>query len=92
MTETQTCPHISRKPYPIPLKHHKFMKEEIKNVLEARLIERFMCPCVVPIIVVPRKRKPEAPVAETKKLVIAYCELNKKMPKVQIHKQNQEAF
>ena len=33
-------PPVTSKPYPLPLKQHKFIKEEIKNFLEAGLIER----------------------------------------------------
>ena len=51
-------PLIISKPYPLPLKHHNFVKEEIVNLLEAGLIERTMSPYAVPIIVVPRKSKP----------------------------------
>ena len=32
-------PPVASKPYPVPLKHHQFVKEEIKNLLEAWLIE-----------------------------------------------------
>ena len=28
-------PPIESKPYPLPLKHHKFVKDEIENLLEA---------------------------------------------------------
>ena len=59
------------------------MKEEIKNLLEAELIERSMSPYVTPIVVVPRKSKPGTPLVETKRLVIDYHELNKQIPKVQ---------
>ena len=51
-------PLIVSKPYLLPLKHHKFMKEEIENLLEASLIERSMSPYAAPITVVPRKSKP----------------------------------
>ena len=37
------------------------MKEEIKNLLETRLIERSMSPYAAPIIVDSRKSKPGAP-------------------------------
>ena len=37
-------PPVVSKPYPLPLKHHKFVKEEIGNLLEAGLIERSMSP------------------------------------------------
>ena len=63
------------KPYPLPLKHHTLVKEGIKNLLEVELIERLMSPNAAPIIEVPRKSKPEAPPAETKRQVIDYPEL-----------------
>ena len=77
-------PPVTSKAYPLPLKHHKFVKEEIKNLLEAGLIERPISPYAAPIIVVPRKSKPGAHLAETKKQVIDNHELNKQVPKVQI--------
>ena len=52
---------VANKPYPPPLKYHKFIKEEIENVLEAGLIERSMSPYATPIIVVSRKSKPGYP-------------------------------
>ena len=32
-------PHMESKPYPLPLKYCKFVKEEIENLLKAELIE-----------------------------------------------------
>ena len=52
--------HVASKLYPLPLKHHNFIKEEIKNLLEAELIERSKCPYITPVTVVPRKGKPGA--------------------------------
>ena len=43
--------------------------EENENVLEARLIKRSMSPYAIPVIVVPRKSKSGAPLAEAKRLV-----------------------
>ena len=77
-------PPIMSKPYPLPLKLYKLVKEEIENLLEAGLFERPRSPYAVPIIVVPRKSKPGAPLAETKRLVIDYQELNKQIPRVQM--------
>ena len=79
-------PSVASKPYPLPLKHHKFVNEEIENQLEAGLIERSMIPYTKPMIVVPRKSKPGAPLAETKKPVIDYWELHKQIPKMQTTK------
>ena len=58
-------PPVMNKPYPLPLKHHKCVKEETENLLEAGLIDRSMNPYLVLIIVVPRKSKPGTPLAET---------------------------
>ena len=59
-------PPVVSKPYSLPLKHHKFMKEEMKNLVEVGLNKRSMSPYAIPIIVVPRKSNPGAPLAETK--------------------------
>ena len=64
--------------------------EKIENLLEAGPIERSRSPYAAPIIVVPRKSKPGAPLAETKRLVIDYHEFNKQIPKVKLLKQNQK--
>ena len=61
---------VASKLYPLRLKHHKFIKQEIENQLEAGLIKRSMSPFVAPIIGVPRKSKPGTSLAETKRLVI----------------------
>ena len=76
-------PHIVTKLYPLCLKHHKFVKEDIENLLEARLIKRSMGPYAAPVIVVPRKCEPGVSLAETKRLVIDYQELNKQILKVE---------
>ena len=57
-------PHDASKPYPLPLEHHKCVKEETKNLLEAGQIDRSMSPYAPPITIVPRKSKPQAPLAE----------------------------
>ena len=79
---------IMSKPYPLPLKHHKFVKEEIKTLFEPGLIERSVSPYVAPITVVPRKSKPGAILTEIKRLVIDYCQLGKQIPKVQTTQAN----
>ena len=42
-----------------------------------------MSPYATPIIVLPQKSKPDATLAETKRLLIDYWELNKQVPKGQ---------
>ena len=63
-TDPELSPIVS-KLYPLLFKHHTFVKEEIENLLEARLTERLMSPYAAPIIVVPRKSKAGTHLAET---------------------------
>ena len=35
---------VVSKPYNLPLKHHKFIKEELMNLIEAGLTERSIIP------------------------------------------------
>ena len=39
-------------PYPLALKYHDFLKQEIKNLLDAGIIHKSMSPWASPIIVV----------------------------------------
>ena len=79
-TEPGAVP-VASKPYDLTFKHHKFVIEELTNLLEADLIERSLSPYTTPIIVVPHKAPPESSLTETKRLVIDYHELNKQLPK-----------
>ena len=81
-------PPVATRPYHLPLKHHKIVKEEIGNLLEARLTERSMSPYTTSVIVVLKNCKPGAPLAETQWSVFDYRELNKQIPKVQTTNQN----
>ena len=56
-TEPGAAP-VASKLYDLPLKHHKFFKEELTNLLEVGLIERSLSPYAAPIIVVPHKAPP----------------------------------
>ena len=75
---------VVSKPYSLPLKHHKFVKEELNNLLEAGLIEWSLSPYAAPIMVVPHKVPAGSSLTETKRLVIDNQELNKQLPKVQM--------
>ena len=68
---------VATKPYTLPLKHHTFVKEETENLLEAWLIKCTMSTFAMPVIMVSRKSKAGAPLAETKWLVMDYIELKK---------------
>ena len=75
---------VASKPYILSLKHHKFIKKQIENLLEAGIIKRSMSPYATPIIEFARKSKLGAPLAEIKRLVIDYQELNNQSPTVQM--------
>ena len=75
---------VANKPYSLPLKHHKFIKEELTNLLEAGLIEQSLSPYAAPIMVVPCKAPAGSSFMETKRLIIDYQELNKQLPKMQM--------
>ena len=47
-TEPGAAP-VTSKPYDLPLKHHKFVKEELMNFLGAELIERLLSSHAAPI-------------------------------------------
>ena len=67
---------VASKPYLLHLKHHKFIKEELTNLLEAGLIEQSLSPYAAPIMVVPHKTPAGSSLTETKRLAIDYQELN----------------
>ena len=56
---------VARKPYLLPLKHHKFIKEELTNLLEVGLIEWSLSPYAAPIMVVPCKAPAGSSLTET---------------------------
>ena len=74
-------PPVASKPYPLPLKHHKFVKEEIEKLLQAGLIECLVSPYTTPVTVVSRKCKPGTPLTEAKWVVIDYRDWLNKYPK-----------
>ena len=70
-TEPGSIP-VASKPYSFPLKHYKFVKEELTNLLGAGLIEWSAHPYAAPIIVVPCKAPAGSSLTEMKRLVIDY--------------------
>ena len=59
-----TDPNISpvaSKLFPLPLTHHKFVKDEIGNLSEAGLIEKSMSCYAIPLIVAPKKVNQQHP-------------------------------
>ena len=63
---------VMSKPYLLPLKHHKFIDEDLTNILEAGLIDWSLSPYAVPIMVVPHKAPAGSLLTEMKRLGIDY--------------------
>ena len=81
--DTGTANPVSQKPYPIVMKHYKWVKNEIEKLLAAKVIHSSCSSWSAPIIVVPKGDR-------GKSLVIDYRALNKvtrkftwSMPKVE---------
>ena len=56
-TRTDAAP-VAAQPYPLALKHHEFLKQEIKNLLDVGIICKSMYPCASPIVIM-KKHTPE---------------------------------
>ena len=58
---------IASKPYPLALKHHQFIKEELQKLLQAGLIEWSMSPYTSPVLVINKKSQhPSAELSDTR--------------------------
>ena len=69
-TDTGTAEPVSQKPYPIAMKYHEWVKDEIEKLLPAKVIRTSCSSWSVPIIVVPKGNRGKC-------LVIHYRALNK---------------
>ena len=81
--DTGTSEPVSKKPFPIAMKHYQWVKDEIEKLLDAKVIYTSCSSWLAPIIVVPKG-------GGGKCLVIDYRALNKvtrkftwPMPKVE---------
>ena len=71
---------IAVPPYPLDLKHHDFLKQEIKNLLDARIICKSMSQWASPIVIV-KMHTPEG-VPWQFHLCIDYRKFNSLLPAV----------
>ena len=78
-TRLVAAPLIAQ-PYPLALKHHDFLKQEIKNLLHAGSIHKSMSPCASTIVVV-IKHTPEG-LPQQLCLSIDYRKFNSLLPAV----------
>ena len=78
-TRLDTTP-VSACPYPLVLKHCDFLKQEIKNLLDAGIICKSMSPWASQIVVV-KKHTPESSLQQFQ-LCIDYRKLNSLLPTI----------
>ena len=71
---------IAAQPYPLALEHHDFLKQEIKNLPDARIICKSMSPWASPIVIV-KKHTPEG-VPQQLHLCMDYRRVNSLLPAV----------
>ena len=65
---------ISQRPYTLPLKHHDWVKKEIKQLEHAGFIEKSLSPWASPIVIVPKKSGPWEP--PKRRMCIDYHHIN----------------
>ena len=68
-------PPVSSKPYTISLKHHEWVRKELKDLKKSGIIQCSLSPDVSLIVIVPRKCPPGSQVQETKRLFMEYQKL-----------------
>ena len=71
---------VAVQPYPLAPKHHEFLKQEIKNLLDVGIICKSMSPWTSPIVVVKRQTLEGSP--QQFHLCIDYRKLNSLLPAV----------
>ena len=73
-------PPIASCPYVLPLKQQEFVCRNIEKLEKAGIIRKSLSPYASPIVVVPKKVPPGAPLEDQYRMAIDYCRLNKQMP------------
>ena len=73
-------PPVSSRPYVLSLKHQEFVRKEIAKLAEAGTIHRSLSRYASPIVVVPKKAPPNAPLEDQHQMAIDYQCLNAQMP------------
>ena len=80
--DTGDSPHISQKPYNLPLKHADWVQRELATLEKAGVITRSISPWASPIVIVPKKaEKPGEP--PRRRVCVDYRAINKLLPTVQ---------
>ena len=73
-------PPVASRPYVLSLKHQEFVCKEVAKLAKAGTIRRSLSQYASPIVVVPKKAPPDAPIEEKHRMAIDYRRLNDQMP------------
>ena len=65
---------VSQRPYTLLLKHHDWVKKEIKQIEHAGVIEKSLSPWASPIVIVPKKSGPGEP--PKRRMCLDYHQIN----------------
>ena len=81
MMEIETeGPPVASRPYVLSLKHQEFVRKEVAKLAAAGTIHRSLSHYVSPVVVVPKKAPPDAPIEDKHQMAIDYRRLNNQMP------------
>ena len=81
MMEIETeGPPVASRPYVLSLKHQEFVRKEVAKLAAAGTIRRSLSRYASPVVVVPKKAPPDAPIEDKHRMAIDYRHLNKQMP------------
>ena len=73
-------PPVASRPYVLSLKHQEFVQKEVAKLAAAGTIHRSLSRYASPVVVVPKKAPPDAPIEEKHRMAIDYRRLNNQMP------------
>ena len=73
MMEIETeGPPVASRPYVLPLKHQEFVRKEVAKLAAAGTIRRSLSRYASPVVVVPKKAPPDAPIEDKNRMAIDY--------------------
>ena len=81
MMEIETeGPPVASRPYMLSLKHQEFVCKEVAKLAAAGTIHKSLSHYASPVVVVPKKAPPDAPIEDKHWMAIDYWCLNNQMP------------
>ena len=65
-------PPVASRPYVLSLKHQEFVRKEVAKLAKAGTIRRSLSQYASPVVVVPKKAPPDAPIEDKHRMAIDY--------------------